>query len=98
DERVLLGHLAGDDPVARAAAAVTLVRSRRQLAHVVRHLGETLFVETRGTWYGEAPYANDSFPADEVTGLALRWCVDHAGSAADDALLTYALDPSLDDA
>src|SRR5690606_11747670 len=33
DERVLLGHLAGDDPVARAAAAVTLVRSRRQLAH-----------------------------------------------------------------
>lgn len=98
DQRALLERLDGDDPMTRARAALTLVHAGRDVGRVVRTLSSALFAETAGTWCGSPYVRNDRIPEHDVTGSALLWCIDHAGSSADEALLELLLDPEVDEA
>lgn len=90
--------LAGTDRVARARAAVALVRRPEEVERVVRTLVTALFEETQGTWRGRLVQSSEpAQDASELTGHALEWCVEFAGDAADAALIGMIEDPELGD-
>lgn len=94
----LRAALTGSDRIARARAALTLMRSPEDVSAVIRTLVLALREETRGTWRGRVvPSSEPWVNAPELTGHALEWCVEYAGDAADAALAAIIEDRGVDD-
>ncbi|MBI4881679.1 MAG: hypothetical protein HY812_18760 [Planctomycetes bacterium] len=88
DDDALLALLREDgDPKQRVRAAVTLVWRQRHVEEVVPLLVRALFEQTGGSWRLWWQYAEDSgSPETRALAHALIFCIEFAGSAADQAL------------
>ncbi len=76
-----------EDPLRRARAAITLVCRQRHVEEVIPLLVRAVFDQTKGTWRGQVfSRSNGEVPETEALGHALIFCMDFAGSAADQAL------------
>lgn len=98
DLAMLHGALGGEDRVARARAALALIRGPQDVDLVVQTLVRARFAETKGTWRGRLLQADGpSLDIAEITGHALEWCIEFAGDAADAALVALVQDPTTSD-